>query len=101
MATPCGYQQITSLSGSTGLTVPTAGTGSGATTGASNQKPSRCIITPETQAIRWRDDGVAPSSTVGYPLAVGSELKYDGDLNAIRFIEQVASAKINVVYFYP
>jgi len=101
MATPCGYQQITSLSGSTALTVPTAATGSGAASGASTQKPTRCIIIPETQAIRWRDDGTAPTASVGYPLAVGSELKYDGDLAAIRVIEQVASAKINVIYFYP
>jgi hypothetical protein len=90
MATPVGYQQITVLTASTGLTVPTTG----------NQRPSRCIITAETQAVRWRDDGVAPTAAVGYPLAVGTELRYDGDLNAIRFIEQTASAKINVVYFY-
>lgn len=91
MATSLGYQQITSLSASTGLTVPTTGP----------QRPVRCIITPQTQAVRWRDDGTAPTASIGYPLAVGSELKYDGDLNAIRFIEQVASAAINVTYYYP
>lgn len=80
-----GYQQITSLSSSTGLTVPA--------------DANYCIVIPETQAVRWRDDGVAPSATVGYPLAVGSELRYDGDLNRIRFFEQAASAKINVAYY--
>ena len=90
MATPVGYQQITSLSAAANLTVPTTG----------QQLPSRCIITPQTQAVRWRDDGTAPTASVGYPLAVGAELRYDGDLKKIQFIEQVASAAINIVYFY-
>jgi hypothetical protein len=33
------------------------------------------------------------------PVAVGESLNYDGDLNRIRFIEQTASAKINVSYY--
>ena len=81
-----GYQQITSLSSATALTVP-AGT-------------SVAIIIPQTQAVRWRDDGTNPSSTVGYPLAVGSELYYDSaSIGALKFIEQAASAAINVCYY--
>tara|TARA_R110000868_G_scaffold102083_5_gene281054 strand:+ start:802 stop:984 length:183 start_codon:yes stop_codon:yes gene_type:complete len=57
------------------------------------------LIVCETQAVRWRDDGTAPSATVGMPLAVGVAMNYDGDLNKIRFFEQVASAKINVSYY--
>jgi hypothetical protein len=33
------------------------------------------------------------------PLAAGVTLQYDGDLTKIRFIEQTASAKINVSYY--
>lgn len=81
-----GYQQITSLSAATALTVP-AGT-------------ILAIITPETQAVRWRDDGTNPTATVGYPLAVGSELRYTaGQLAALKFIEQTASAKLNITYY--
>jgi len=80
-----GYQQITSLSASTALTVP-----SGATL---------ALIVPETQAVRWRDDGTAPSATVGMPLAVGVPLMYDGNLQNIKFFEQTASAKLNVSYY--
>ena len=80
-----GYQQITSLSASTGLTVP-----SGATL---------ALIVPETQNVRWRDDGTAPTSSVGMPIFVGASLSYDGDLNRIRFIEQTASAVLNVSYY--
>lgn len=54
----------------------------------------------ETQAVRWRDDGTAPTAAVGYPLSVGSELVYDcGNMAALRFISQVAGAIINVVAY--
>lgn len=80
-----GYQQITSLSSSTALTVPVGAT--------------MALIVAETQAVRWRDDGTAPTATVGMPLATGTSLSYDGDLKAIRFIQQTASAVLNVSYY--
>ena len=80
-----GYQQITSLSASTALTVP-----SGATL---------ALIVPETQNVRWRDDGTAPTSSIGMPIFVGASLSYDGDLKNIRFIQQDASATLNVSYY--
>jgi hypothetical protein len=80
-----GYQQITSLSASTALTVP-----SGATL---------ALIVPETQNVRWRDDGTAPTASIGMPIFVGASLSYDGDLKNIRFIEQAASATLNVSYY--
>jgi hypothetical protein len=33
------------------------------------------------------------------PLAAGVSLQYDGDLKNIKFIEQTASAKINISYY--
>jgi hypothetical protein len=53
----------------------------------------------ETQAVRWRDDGTDPTASVGMPLATGVSLSYDGDLKAVRFIQQSASAIINVSYY--
>jgi len=96
MTTPCGYQQITVLTSAVGLTVPAAGSIPGML-----QAPTRCLIVPEAQAVRWRDDGTDPSATVGQPLAVGAELRYDGDLKKIKFFEQAASAKLNITYYYP
>lgn len=93
VTTRLGYQQITSLTASTALTVPNVDVNGLAC------KPSIAIITAETQAVRWRDDDVAPTSSVGMPLAAGVTLQYDGDLTKIRFIEQTASAKINVSYY--
>jgi hypothetical protein len=59
-----------------------------------------CI--PETQAVRWRDDGTNPTATVGMPLAVGDTLFLDTSaLAVVKFIEQTASAKLNVSYYAP
>jgi hypothetical protein len=92
ITTRLGYQQITSLTAATGLTVPLVDVN------GLNCRPSIAIITPELQAVRWRDDA-APSASVGMPLAVGVTLQYDGDLTKIQFIEQVAGAKLNISYY--
>lgn len=89
-----GYQQITSLSSATGLTVPTRDPSTGA-----NVKANFALITAETQDLRWRDDGVDPTASVGMPLAAGVTLQYDGDLGRIKFIEQTAGGKLNVSYY--
>ena len=88
-----GYQQITSLSSAQSLTVPATDL-----TGL-NQKPTFALITPETQTVRWRDDGIAPTASVGMPLAVGVPLQYDGDLTKIRFIQQSSSGILNISYY--
>jgi len=93
ITTRLGYQQITSLSAATGLTVPTRDLN------GLNQKPVIALITPETQGVRWRDDDVNPTASVGMPLAAGVTLQYDGDLTKIKFIEQTAGARINVSYY--
>ncbi len=80
-----GYQQITSLSASAALTVPPGAT--------------LALIVPESQNVRWLDNGGTPTASVGMPIFVGASLSYDGDLNKIRFIEETASAKLNVSYY--
>jgi hypothetical protein len=89
-----GYQQITALATAVGLTAPTQDRQ------GNLKQPTFALITAETQGVRWRDDGVAPTASVGMPLAVGVSLQYDGDLRGIRFIEQTASAKLNISYYY-
>ena len=88
-----GYQQIVGLAASTALTVPARDLNGIATT------PTVAMIIAEGQAVRWRDDGVAPTATVGMPLPVGAVLMYDGDLKQIRFFQQAATATLNVSYF--
>ena len=81
-----GYQQIVGLAASTALTVP-AGT-------------SYALVIAEAQAVRWRDDGTAPTASVGMPLAVGVEEKFSSSSFAsLRFIQQTATANLNVAYY--
>ena len=80
-----GYQQITSLTSSTALTVPAGA--------------SLALIVPETQNVRWRDDGVDPTTTVGMPVLTNTSMSYDGDLNAVRFIAVASGAVLNVSYY--
>lgn len=88
-----GYQQITSLSAAANLTVP-------ATDKSGNkQQATFALIIAESQPVRWRDDGTAPTASVGMTLAVGVPLQYDGDLTNIKFIETAASAKLNISYY--
>jgi len=93
VTTCMGYQQITSLSSATNLTVPQT------TLNGLNAKPVFALIVAEGQAVRWRDDKTAPTASVGMPLAVGIPLQYDGDLTNIKFIEQVSGAILNISYY--
>lgn len=85
-----GYQQLTGLNTAKSLTIPAA---------ANGVNPTQVRINCGTQAVRWRDDGTAPTATVGMRLPVGIDLIYDGDLTKIQFIEETASAQLNISYY--
>jgi hypothetical protein len=56
------------------------------------------LIIPETNGIRWRDDGTDPTAGVGMPVAASSTLRYDGDLTKLRIVSQTGTATVNVSY---
>lgn len=88
---PRGYCQLTSLSASTLLSACSGGIPDGATI-------ANVIV--ESQAVRYRDDGTAPSATVGMPLAVGTDKVFVlNNLGTLRFIEQTSGAKLNVSFY--
>lgn len=83
-----GFDAATLLTSITGLTA-------GITKGA-----VLLLIVPEAQAVRWRDDGTAPTTAIGQPLAVGAELRYTAhNLANLRFISQSAGALLNVTVY--
>lgn len=83
---PMGYQQITSLSAATVLTVP-----AGATV---------ALIKAEVQNVRWRDDGVAPTATVGNIMQTSdAAFLYLGNLLAFQVIQVTTSATLDVSYY--
>lgn len=89
-----GYQQIVGAAASTGLTVPSVDPVTGLAA-----KPIQAVIICEGAGIRWRDDGIAPTASVGMPIAVGTVFVYDGDLNRLRIIQQAATSTINIGYY--
>lgn len=87
---PLGYCQLTSLASST--LVSSCSGGIPALTGWA-------IICIETAAIRWRDDGVAPSTTVGMPVAIGQCFYYSGTFATLRLIAQSGSPVANISFY--
>jgi hypothetical protein len=93
ITTRLGYQQLTSITDATKLTVPIIDLNGLAC------RPTIAVITGEAKTARWRDDDVAPTTTVGMPLAAGVTLQYDGDLTKIQFIATESGAILNVSYY--
>jgi len=93
------YVQITSLSASTALSASFPA-GSGTIPGGSTYTDFNvALIQAETQNVRWRDDGTAPTASVGHILAAGETMFYEGDMNNLKFIEVTTSAKLNVTFY--
>jgi hypothetical protein len=84
---PRGYQQITSLSAATSLTIPA--------------NSHAALIQAEDQNLRLSDDpdGTAPTATTGLVIAAGDTLMYDGDLRKVQLIQETATAKANILYY--
>lgn len=80
-----GFQQITALTAATKLAVPIGAVSA--------------LITVEGAPVRWRDDDVPPTATVGMPLNVGDVLNYDGPVRAVQFIQMSAGAVLNINYY--
>jgi hypothetical protein len=83
--TPLGYQQIPNVAAAVSLTVPNGA--------------QVAMIRANTKDVRWRDDGTPPTAAVGTPLVAGETLAYEGNLAAIQFIEQAASAALDIDYY--
>lgn len=83
--THIGFQQLTSIAASTALTVPKGAQG--------------CYLQAEAQNVRLRDDGTAPTASVGMILVTNQIFEYTGDPSKIRVIQVAASGILNVIYF--
>lgn len=83
---PCGYQQLTSISSATALTVPDSGA-------------RFALIQAEAQDVRFRDDGTSPTASVGMLLQANGFIEYNGNLSAIKFIETTSGGIVNVSYY--
>ncbi len=60
------------------------------------------ILQAEDQNVRWRDDGVAPTATVGMLLRITDPpFEYFGNLSALQVIRTAPGAILNLIYRGP
>lgn len=87
-AVPMGYQQIASFATAVSLTPPVGATAA--------------VITISGTSVRYRDDGVAPTATVGVVLPVttaGLPFLYAGTLSKIQFIPTASTSTLDILYY--
>lgn len=82
---PLGFQQISAPSSATSLTIPTGATSA--------------LIICETQTVRWRDDGTAPTTSVGMLLPTNTAFNYTGNLSAFQLIQTASNSTCDVSYY--
>lgn len=86
-----GYSQLTSLGSSTLISSVTGGIPAGTDT---------VVLQAETQNVRYRDDGSAPTASVGMILVAGTMYEFSvSQIAAMRVIEVTASAKLNITFY--
>lgn len=91
-----GYAQFTSVSASSAIVIGTTAPAAGVT--AIPSFTNSLLIFVEGQGIRWRDDGTAPTSSVGMPVAAGQAFSYQGIPGNLQIIGQTAGGTVNVMY---
>ncbi len=86
-AIPLGYQQIsaTTLATAQKLTLPAGA--------------KVALVSLDVGAVRWRDDGTAPTATVGMPFSSGSYITFTANLATIQFIAATGSPIMNVSFY--
>lgn len=86
---PCGFQQL-AVDTAKSLTIPAACGG----------VPTLAVIRAEAQALRYRDDGVAPTTTVGMPIAItDGPIEYQGTISALQFIAETSGGIVDVLFY--
>lgn len=86
---PLGYEQLTSTIASSAA-------------GLTNIPPGMvvCTLQAEGQNVRYRDDGVAPTATVGMLLEAGAApFLYTGTVSALKFIAATSGGILNASFY--
>lgn len=84
--TPLGFDSLAVGSTAVSLTVPTGAT--------------MARISVPTGTVLYRDDGTAPTATVGFSVTGPTTFDYAGDLSAIEFIASGSDAVTLSILFY-
>lgn len=93
---PMGYCQITSLSSAVAMATASCSTGS---------VPAQAVIAEicvSAAAIRYRDDGTAPTTSLGIPVGAGTCFPYAvsaGGFGQLQIIQQTSGAIVDVSFY--
>jgi hypothetical protein len=86
---PCGYQQLL-VNSAASLTIPLACAGNA----------SLAVIKAEVAPLRYLDNGSAPTTTVGMPIAItDAPIQYEGTISALQFIAQTSGGVVDVSFY--
>ncbi len=90
---PLGYCQLTAPGAASKLSA--CNSGAGIPAGA-----NVVVIRTEGQAIRYRDDGTAPTAAIGQPILVADPpFVYEGTLAAFQLIQEAGSATVDITFY--
>lgn len=95
---PAGFCTSPSLASATGL----SGFTCNFVSGANLENVQYGVICTYTQGIVWRDDGVAPTASPGSGgegVSAGSCFGYNGNFQAIQFIQQSLGAVVGATLY--
>lgn len=90
---PLGYCQLSAvqLGSAVGLASCSGGIPAGAT---------MAVLQADTANVRYRDDGTAPTSSVGESIVSGQiPMLYTGSLSNLKFIAATGSPVLNVLFY--
>lgn len=102
---PAGTTVVSQTSGTVGgagVYVTSVATTSGSaslTSGGIPPGATAAYLQVDTAAVRYRDDGGAPTASVGVSIASAGTLFYAGTLSKIRFILQTGSPLVNIAFY--
>lgn len=79
--------------------VATTASSASLTSGGIPPGATSAYLQVDTAAVRYRDDGGAPTASIGVSIASAGTLFYAGTLSKIRFILQTGSPLVNVSFY--
>lgn len=94
--------QTSGTAGGAGVYVtnnPTTSNSASLTSGGIPNNATMALISVEGAAVRYRDDGVTVTASIGMPLAVGQEFNYQSTLPLLQFIQQTGTATVDFAFY--
>lgn len=81
-------------------TASSASSTSGGIPSAPNVIANEAYIESDTAAVRYRDDGGAPTTSIGLTISANAPFLYTGSLSALQFIAVSGSPVLNIAFYH-